>query len=181
MRFLGTAQQLTRNLGQLRYPRELRIAAPVRTDDLLPALERVAAVLTALASSDGPSGSCEVRTSTATATRVVGSSELEGLIAAVATRLLLLKRLLEPLQDQSVPRRAYRHVEAMWDRLGEDGIEIVDHTDQPYVAGMQLTVQSWQPTPGLTGDVVVETTKPSVYIRGVLIQMGEVHVAVPER
>jgi hypothetical protein len=42
-------------------------------------------------------------------------------------------------------------------------------------------VLAHQPTGGIGREEVVETVKPSVYLRGVMIQMGDVVVGVPEK
>jgi hypothetical protein len=59
------------------------------------------------------------------------------------------------------------------------GIEVIDHTDTPFEAGMQVKVLAFEPRPGISRDRIVETIKPSVYHRSQLIQMGEVIVASP--
>jgi len=45
---------------------------------------------------------------------------------------------------------------------------------------MSLKVISFQPTPGLGRERVIETIKPTIYFKGKAIQMGEVIVGRPE-
>jgi hypothetical protein len=77
-------------------------------------------------------------------------------------------------------RRAYRHVESIWDALVEAGIQIQDHTGMLFDSGMSLRVIEFQPTAGLGREQVLDTIKPSVYYDGQLIQMGEVIVGTPQ-
>jgi hypothetical protein len=167
-------------LRQQRQPREFRIPPP----QWPPALaDQLAQVAQALAEATPPRELPEppVVDHPLEAPRATAGLD-DRQLGAVATRLLLLKRLLDRADDLSGPTtRARRHVEAIWDALVDGGVEIIDHTDQPYIAGMKLKVHSWQPTPGLTQEMIAETTKPSVYLHGELIQLGEVHVAVPEQ
>lgn len=76
-------------------------------------------------------------------------------------------------------KRAYRHLESVWDALAAAGVDIQDYSDCPFDPGMSLKVVSFQPTPGLSRDLIVETIKPSIYLKGKPIQMGEVIVATP--
>jgi len=164
-------------LRQLLQPPEFRIPRPRPDAALDDWLERAVAALApdvppARGLTDAAHTAAEPEITAGVSGRPLGT---------LATRLLLLKRLLEREPDPSpTVQRAGRHVEAIWDALADAGVEIVDHTDQPYVPGLKLVVHSWQPTPGLARETIAETTKPSVYLHGRLIQMGEVHVAVPE-
>ena len=78
-------------------------------------------------------------------------------------------------------RRPYRHLESVWDALVQAGAEIQDHTDKPFDPGMSLRVISYQPTPGVRRERVIETIKPTIYFKGKPIQMGEVIVGRPEK
>lgn len=84
--------------------------------------------------------------------------------------------------DEPLPgmRKAYRHLESVWDVLTEAGVEIQDHTGAPFDPGLSLSVIARQPTAGITREKIVETVKPSIYFNKVLIQMGEVVVGTPE-
>ena len=106
------------------------------------------------------------------------------LIAELATLAWRLRRRFGPdsaIEAHEPLRRAFRDVAAMFDLLHEHAVEIQDHTGDAYDASLSLRVAAFQPTPGLQGERVVETLKPSVYHRQQRIQVGEVIVGIPER
>lgn len=106
----------------------------------------------------------------------------EGLVVRVATGLWRLRqRMIDPLtkQPKDEMRRAYRHVESLWDTLGEFGVEIQDHGGEAFDSGMALVVLSYEQDPAVTREVVKETVKPTIYLRERCIQRGEVIVASP--
>jgi len=79
-------------------------------------------------------------------------------------------------------RMPFRHLEAAWDALSSAGIEIRDHTDEaiPEHGSLALEVLAYQPTPGLDRERVVDTVRPSVYVNGRVLQMGQVIIGAPE-
>ena len=94
------------------------------------------------------------------------------------------RRMVDPAtggarEDMRVP---FRHLESVWDTLAKADVEIQDHTDElvPEYGAFALEVLAYQPTPGLSRDQVVDTIKPSVYVGGRLVQMGQVIVGTPE-
>lgn len=80
----------------------------------------------------------------------------------------------EPLIEMS---RAYRHLESVFITLKNEGIEIQDHDGQSFDAGLSLKVLTYQPLPNIEKEYVYDTIKPSVYLNGERILMGEVIVA----
>jgi hypothetical protein len=82
-----------------------------------------------------------------------------------------------PLEEM---KRAYRHFESVWDALSEEGVKIYDHTGEIFDLGRSLQVMSFQPTVGLTRDMIIETIKPTIYFKDNLVQTGEVIVGTPE-
>jgi hypothetical protein len=60
-------------------------------------------------------------------------------------------------------------------------VKIQNHTSEPFDSGQSLEVIAFQPTAGISRDVVVETIRPTVYLKGIRIQMGQVVVATPEQ
>jgi hypothetical protein len=89
--------------------------------------------------------------------------------------------MLQPGTDRprEEMRRVFRHVESGWDVLAQAGVEILDHTDAPFSPGQSLKVIEYQPTPGLGREKVLETIKPTVYLKKHMVQMGEVIVGTP--
>lgn len=91
----------------------------------------------------------------------------------------LKKKMIDPVNNQPLREmsRAYRHLESILLTLEKEGIEIQDHDRQPFDAGLSLKVLTYQPTPDLNKEYVLDTIKPSIYLRGERILMGEVIVA----
>ncbi|WP_233580712.1 hypothetical protein [Streptomyces triticirhizae] len=63
--------------------------------------------------------------------------------------------------------------------LADDGLEIQEHDGQPFDSGLSLEVLAFQEEPDLTREVVLETVRPSVYLGGRRVQMGQVIVGRP--
>lgn len=74
-----------------------------------------------------------------------------------------------------------RHIDQLSEYLEEFGVKIQNHTNEPFDSGQSLEVIAFQPTAGISRDVVVETIRPTVYLKGIRIQMGQVVVATPEQ
>lgn len=77
-------------------------------------------------------------------------------------------------------KRVYRHIEAIIEALTQIGVMTIDPVGRAYDSGMALTVVSFEPTPGLSSEEIMETIKPSVAWQGRLIQIGEVIVGTPQ-
>jgi hypothetical protein len=75
--------------------------------------------------------------------------------------------------------RIERHLDAMLESLQALGLEIKDHTGEPFDYGQSLKVAASQPKAGITREFVSETIRPSIYLRGRLLQQGEVVIDVP--
>lgn len=73
-----------------------------------------------------------------------------------------------------------RHVDRLWDCLEQAGLKIQDHLDQPFDSGQSLDVLAFQPTPGITREIVIETVRPTVYLQDRRLQMGHVIVGTPQ-
>lgn len=155
-------------IRQLYFPREFRIAAvpwPANMGQLLAELIRLTEV----------AGEPQA---------TLPAEQDPRLFADIGTGLWRLRqKLVKPGTTQPLDemRRPYRHLESVWDALAQAGVEIQDHTDKPFDSGMSLKVVSFQPTPGLERERVIETIKPTIYFKGKSIQMGEVIVGIPEK
>ena len=99
-------------------------------------------------------------------------------LADVATSLWRLRARMERMDD--VPRAAARQLENAWDALVEAGVEVKDHTGEPFDVGLAMSVVAYQPTPGLHREQIIETVRPGVYLGDRSIQMAEVIVGTPE-
>ena len=161
-------------LAQWRYPKEFRIARPN-----LPLAEIQGAaqfILDGLAS-PGLVASVPLER---------GKDSVALAIPQLADLVTGLWRLREKMLDGETGRpleemrRAFRHLESAWDILAQVGVQVQEHSRSRYDPGLSLKVVAFQPTPGLDCKTVIETLKPTVYMKGQRIQVGEVVVGTPE-
>ncbi len=83
----------------------------------------------------------------------------------------------EPREEM---RRLYRHIEGAMETFRAMGLRISDWLGQPYDAGLPVKVISFQPTPDLVRDTVIEAVRPAVFWQDRLLQVGEVVVGIPQ-
>lgn len=103
-------------------------------------------------------------------------------LSALATHVWRAKnKLVEPEtgQPREEAKRVYRHIEGALETFAQIGLTLNDWMNQPYDAGLPLKVLSFQPTPGIQRDTVLEVVKPTVIWKDTLLQLGEVVVGVP--
>ena len=83
-----------------------------------------------------------------------------------------MKRMPKELKD------AMFSLESTWDSMTEGGVEIIDHigTIPP---GKEAKVVEVREVPGLAGEQVIDAIKPTITLRGELIQIGEVIMGRP--
>ncbi|MEJ3651894.1 hypothetical protein WEH80_02645 [Actinomycetes bacterium KLBMP 9759] len=79
----------------------------------------------------------------------------------------------------SVARQARTLLRNGEEALAAAGVEVQDHDRAPYRPGLDLDVRLFQPQEGLTGEVVLSTIRPSIYVAGRRIQIGQVIVGTP--
>ncbi|MFB9929682.1 hypothetical protein ACFORO_37850 [Amycolatopsis halotolerans] len=99
-------------------------------------------------------------------------------LAEAATALWRARRKLAGAQDR-VARQASRFLSASQDALDAAGVAVQDHDRIPFGSGMALEVLLFQDEPDLDVERVVETVRPSIYLTGRRIQMGQVIVGRP--
>lgn len=151
----------TRWRGQRRYHREFRIAAPRWPDPV-----SLAAVVERL-------------------TKTTKDADAPALdekdLADAATNLWRAQRRLSRLaeEDSREAKRVGRYLQAAQRALDEAGLLIQDHDGSSFHPGLSLEVLTMQPDPALRHEVVRETVRPSVYLAGKRIQMGQVIVGYP--
>lgn len=153
------------------YPAEFRIAPCAWPPEILAAIQQLKQVLAAKATDGTPHADS------------AAEKKQMRFLADVGTGLWRLRqKMLQPGTERPLEemRRAYRHLESVWDVLAEAGVEIQDHTDTLFDPGMSLRVIAFQPTAGIERERVLETIKPTIYFQKRSIQMGEVIVATPE-
>ncbi|MGW0890732.1 hypothetical protein [Saccharopolyspora sp. NPDC002578] len=103
-------------------------------------------------------------------------------LAEVVTHLWRTTRkvLGEGTEPDRSRRPGVRHLRAAWEALAAAGIEAHDHDRLDFDPGMALDVSAYEPRPGITREVVVETVRPSVYRADRCIQVGQVIVGRPK-
>jgi hypothetical protein len=155
-----------RHINQFSYPKEFRIFPLEMPFD---ALKQLKELLTNLSKS--------INTESKTS---IDQAVNKDFLAEVSVGAWRLKKKMtdpksgEPLNEMS---RAYRHLESVFITLEKEGIEIQDHDGQSFDAGLSLKVLTYQPLPNIDKEFVYDTIKPSVYLNGERILMGEVIVA----
>jgi len=157
------------------FPKEFRISGgEISSDDL----SKILSAMTVQADSvdDGQ----DVRSQPEEQGRLNDAS-----LSSVCTGLWRARRrMIDPATGgpRDEMRMPFRHLEAAWDALSSAGIEIRDHTDEaiPEHGSLALEVLAYQPTPGLDRERVVDTVRPSVYVNGRVLQMGQVIIGAPE-
>ncbi len=108
--------------------------------------------------------------------------ELSGSLAGLATQVWRVRtRIIDPEtgQPREEMRRIHRHIEAAFEVFTQMGFTINDWLSQPYDTGLPVKVLTFQPTPDLTRDTVLEAVRPTVMWKERLLQMGEVIVGIP--
>lgn len=87
-------------------------------------------------------------------------------------------------QESGAPKEEFRqlsrHVSTISERLADIGLQIQDHTGDIFESGQSLEVLAFQPTPGVCGERVIETVRPTLYLSGHRILKGQVIVGIPE-
>lgn len=156
------------SLRQLKYPREFRINPPVWSGEMADIIEKAAVLVKNIGSA--PSAGTD-------------DKELFCFLSKLGTGLWRIRKSIIP-EGGSEPaeenRRVFRHLESVWDALSDQGVEIRDHTGEKIMGGEALKIISFQPTPGLVRDQVIETIRPTIYYKEKMIQIGEVIVGKPE-
>jgi hypothetical protein len=166
---LGKHREIRAALRQLRFPASFRIPAVLWPEAALETLDELAksASSAAVLHREGPETT---------------SAERMSLLADVATGLWRLRqKMLEPGAERPLPemRRAYRHLQSVWDVLSDAGIEICDYTGMNFDSGMSLNVVAHQPAATAERERIIETVKPSIYFKSQRIQLGDVIVETP--
>jgi len=155
-----------KHINQLQYPKEFRILPMQMPYEALKQLEELLTNLSKSIHTDNKPSVDQVINKDFLAEISVGAWRLK--------KKMIDTKTGEPLNEMS---RAYRHLESVFITLKNEGIEIQDHDGQSFDAGLSLKVLTYQPLPNIEKEYVYDTIKPSVYLNGERILMGEVIVA----
>ena len=102
----------------------------------------------------------------------------ERLLLDVAVRVWLARQHAARAATPSRPLT--RELDQALDALAGAGVVVQGHDGSGFDPGLSLVVVAYQPLPGITREQVVETVRPSVYLRGRQVRRGEVVVGVPQ-
>jgi hypothetical protein len=105
------------------------------------------------------------------------SADLERVLVEVATGLWRLQRRLGA--DTPEIRAAARQVRRILEVLGDADFRIDDHHGVAFDPGLAIDVVAYQPTEGLSHELVIDTERPSIFRGTATLQKGRVIVGVP--
>lgn len=107
---------------------------------------------------------------------------LDAPLAVLATNIWRAQaRMIDPKTGEvrEEMRRLYRNIEGALEAFTTMGVRLSDWLGQPYDSGLPVKVLSFQPTPELTRDTVIEAVRPAVFWQDRLLQVGEIIVGIP--
>lgn len=110
------------------------------------------------------------------------TEELAAALGGLATQVWRARsRVIDPAtgEPREEMRRVHRHIDGALDVLKQLGLTMNDWVNQPYDAGLPVKVLTFQPTPGLARDTILEAVRPTVIWKDRLLQLGEVVVGIP--
>ncbi|MEN6427954.1 MAG: hypothetical protein ABFE13_21585 [Phycisphaerales bacterium] len=108
--------------------------------------------------------------------------ELLGPLAEIATNAWRLKvRMIDSQtgQPKEETSRLYRFVEGLFRALDDAGIQVIDKAGKPYDNGMPEKVISFEQTPGLAKEEIIDTVRPTIRWRERPLCNGEIIVGLP--
>lgn len=165
-------QQLETNLQELKV---LPPPPPPAPRESMPPVVPVAA--------PEPVPVAEVPAAPAASADTVDLEAFSGSLTTLATQVWRARvRIIDPEtgEPREEMRRIHRHVEGAYEAFSQLGLTINDWVNQPYDAGLPVKVLTFQPTPDLQRDTVLEAVRPTVIWKDRLLQMGEVIVGTPQ-
>ncbi|MGK5740044.1 hypothetical protein [Micromonospora sp. URMC 103] len=172
--------RLREDLRQRRHHRAFRIPPPVLTDEQCRLVEHLLAQARAAAPPPEPAPAAAPEPEPEPEPTTEPAPD-EAALATAATNLWRAERKLTPTGERPTARdrQAARYLRTCGDALAEAGLVVQDHDGDPFNPGRALEVLVYQENPDLTAETVLETVRPSVYLHGRLIQMGQVIVGTP--
>jgi len=155
-------------LGQLWYPQAFRLQQPEFTQEQLDILEELIGLIQP----------------TLSRTEAVFRDERELMarflvdlgtgIWRIRRKIAGMKRLPRELKD------AMFSLESTWDSMTEGGVEITDHIGTVPLEHEAVVVEVRE-VPGLYGRQVIDAIRPTVTLKGQVVQRGEVIIGIEAR
>ncbi|MEU5567688.1 hypothetical protein [Micromonospora musae] len=173
--------RLREELRQRRHHPAFRISAPVWTEQQCGQIEALLAQAQAATPTQPPDPVAEAAPDESVA--VTPAQPDETALATAATNLWRAERKLTPPGERPSPRdrQAARYLRTCSEALADAGLVLQDHDGDAFNPGRALEVLVYQENPALTAETVLETVRPSVYLHGRLVQMGQVIVGTPSQ
>jgi len=162
----------------MRQPREFRIPRPFLAPEQA---EWVSAVLAQAAAAEAVAAQAQARVQAQEKASPDEQDQPDALLGA-ANGLWRAQRKLKQRGDAlsaADVRQIRRYIGAGRDALLGTGLEMQDHDGEPFDPSQSLEVLLFQDEPELTRETVMETVRPTIYLHGGRIQMGQVVVGRP--
>ena len=159
-------QSFKTRVGQWWVPAEFRLPEPEFTREQLDLLEELIQLI-------APNIS---RVESATRDGLV---QMANFLVDLGTGIWRIRRKIEGLSR--MPREirdALYSLESMWMSMSEGGVEIVDHIGTVPSPREAKIIETREVT-GLAREQVIDTVKPTILLRGELVQLGEVIMGKP--
>ncbi|MEV8404458.1 hypothetical protein AB0R12_01260 [Streptomyces niveus] len=168
----GRLSRLREDLQQRRHHRAFRIA-PLPSDE--PSREELARLLASVAASVTEPGVEQQAP--------VESPLEEKALAEAATNLWRAQRRLTRQGEEASTRsrQTGRYLRSCREALDDAGLLVQEHEGDAFHAGRSLEALAFEDDPSLEADTVRETIRPTIYLHGRRIQMGQVIVGCPPK
>jgi hypothetical protein len=153
-------------LRQIWIPKEFRLPEPEFTKEQLDLLEELIQMIVP-------------RISRAASATKDERARMVDFLVDLGTGIWRVRRKIDGLSRMPEEiRDALYSLESMWTAMSQDGVEIVDHigTTPP---NREAKIVEVREVPGLTHEQVVDAIKPTIILKGEIVQVGEVVVGRP--
>jgi hypothetical protein len=108
-----------------------------------------------------------------------GRAQLAHFLVDLGTGVWRVRRKMEALSRMPKEiHEALYSLESMWMSMSEGGVEIIDHVGT-IPSPREARVVETKEVPGLTREQVVDALKPTILLRGEVVQIGEVIIGKP--
>ncbi|WP_405821765.1 hypothetical protein OG705_18490 [Streptomyces sp. NBC_00838] len=175
----GRLSRLREDLRQRRHHRAFRIA-PLPWDE--PSREELERLLASVAAAvAAPAEAVETAVETAGQPPSAEDPLDERALADAATNLWRAQRRLTRQGEaaSSRSRQTGRYLRSCREALDDAGLLVQEHEGDAFHTGRSLEALTFEEDPSLTAEKVLETIRPTIYLHGRRIQMGQVIVGCP--